>query len=116
MGKPVTLEMVSPSDGETHLSDGQTTAIYNLFRTLNPKEDGTLDAKYLSKKLAADKGSTSAVLMGEVDAFIKDKDGDGKVTFGEFLEQFRLHEDPGDAAEINKLAEEILRLWKAIET
>merc|ERR1712210_174242 len=34
MGKPVTLEMVSPSDGETHLSDGQTTAIYNLFRTL----------------------------------------------------------------------------------
>ena len=114
MGKPVTLEMVSPSDGETHLSDGQTTAIYNLFRTLNPKEDGTLDAKYLSKKLAADKGSTSAVLMGEVDAFIKDKDGDGKVTFGEFLEQFRMHEDPGDTDEINALTDEIKDLMSVI--
>ena len=110
MGKPITLELVSPSDGETHLSDGQTTAIYSLFRTLNTEGGGTLDAKYLSKKLAADKTSTTAVLMGELDAFINDKDGDGKVSFGEFLEQFRLHEDPGDAAEINKLTEEIQTL------
>ena len=116
MGKPNTLELVSPGDGETHLSDRQTTAIYSLFRTINIEGGGMIDAKFLSKKLAADKSSTSAVLMGELDAFIKDKDGDGKVTFGEFLEQFRLHEDPGDAAEINKLTEEILRLWKAIET
>ena len=115
MGKPITLELVSPSDGETHLSAGQTTAIYNLFRTLNTEGDGRLDTKYLSKKLAADKTSTSAVLIGELEAFIKDKDGDGTVSFGEFLEQFRQHEDPGDAAEINKLTEEIQTLWKSKE-
>merc|ERR1712018_72353 len=72
-GKTNTLELVSPADGETHLSHNQTTAIYSLFRTLD-KEGG----------------------RGELDAFIVDKDGDGKVSFGEFLEQFRMHEDPGN--------------------
>merc|ERR1719151_486746 len=105
MGKPNTLELVSPRDGETHLSDRQTTAI---------EGGGMIDAKFLSKKLAADKSSKAAVLMGELDAFIKDKDDDGKVSFGEFLEQFRMHEDPGDAAEIEELSEEIADLWKVI--
>ena len=67
-------------------------------------------AKYLSKKLAADKRSKAAVLTGELEAFFNDKDCDGNVSFGEFFEQFRLHEDPGDAAEINKLTEEIQTL------
>ena len=110
MGEPIRLELVSQSDGETHLSEGQATAIYNLFRTLDTEGSGTLDAKYLSKKLAADKTSKAAVLMGELEAFFNDKDGDGNVSFGEFFEQFRLHEDPGDAAEINKLTEEIQTL------
>ena len=114
MGKPNTLELVSPRDGETHLSDRQTTAIYSLFRTINIEGGGMIDAKFLSKKLAADKSSKAAVLMGELDAFIKDKDGDGKVTFGEFLEQFRMHEDPGDTDEINELTDEIKDLMSVI--
>merc|ERR1712037_884260 len=92
-GEPNTLELVSPCDGETHLSHRQTTAIYRLFRTLNSKGFEKLETKYLSKKLAADKSSKAAVLMSEVDAFNNDLDGDGQVTFGEFLEQFRMHED-----------------------
>jgi len=113
-GKTNTLELVSPSDGETHLSYNQTTAIYNLFRELNKDGGGMLDAKYLSKKLEADKSSKAAVLLGELDAFIVDKDGDGKVSFGEFLEQFRMHEDPGNTEEIEQLTEEIKELWAPI--
>ena len=52
--------------------------------------------------------------MSEVDAFNNDLDGDGQVTFGEFLEQFRMHEDAGDADEIDKLTEEINDLIKVI--
>ena len=105
---------MSPCDGETHLSHRQTTAIYRLFRTLNSKGFEKLETKYLSKKLAADKSSKAAVLMSEVDAFNNDLDGDGQVTFGEFLEQFRMHEDAGDADEIDKLTEEINDLIKVI--
>ena len=36
----------------------------------------------------------------------KDLNGDGAVTFGEFLEAFRTHEDPGNTEDINNLAEE----------
>ena len=106
---------MSPADGETHLSHNQTTAIYSLFRTLDREGGrGELDAKYLSKKLEADKSSKAAVLLGELDAFIVDKDGDGKVSFGEFLEQFRMHEDPGNTEEIEELTEEIKKLWEPI--
>ena len=37
------------------------------------------------------------MLLGKLNALTVDKDGDGDVSFGEFLEQFRLNEDPGDA-------------------
>ena len=45
-----------------------------------------------------------AVLRNELKAFVdekKDKHGDGVVTFGEFLEAFRVHEDPGNTEDIS---------------
>ena len=63
----------------------------------------------------ADNASKAAVLLGELNAFMADKDGDGHVSFGEFLEQFRLNEDPGDAEDINGLTEELKTLLEAKE-
>ena len=59
-----------------------------------------------------------AVLRNELKAFVdekKDKHGDGVVTFGEFLEAFRVHEDPGNTEDINKMTEEFKQLKAAQE-
>ena len=97
--------MVRPSDGETHLSSSQTTAIYNLFAVLDPKNTGKIPPA--TKDLVVKSASREAVLLTELIAFIDEgKDGDGEVSFGEFLEAFRNHEDPGNTEDINKLTEE----------
>ena len=68
-----------------------------LFETgLIPPETSALMAKNHTKE---------AVLLTELKASI---DCDGKVSFGEFLEGFRVHEDPGNAEDINKLTEEFM--------
>ena len=73
-----------------------------LFETgLIPPETSALMAKNHTKE---------AVLLTELKASI---DCDGKVSFGEFLEAFRVHEDPGNAEEINMLAEEFKILKSA---
>jgi len=110
-GEPITLELVSLSDGETYLSDGQTTAIYRLFSVLDPANTGKIDPEL--KNLVAENTSKASVLLGELNAYMEDKDESGDVSFGEFLEQFRLHEDPGDAEDIDKLTEEFKELLKA---
>jgi len=110
-GEPITLELVSLSDGETYLSDGQTTAIYRLFSVLDLANTGKIDPEL--KNLVAENTSKASVLLGELNAYMEDKDESGDVSFGEFLEQFRLHEDPGDAEDIDKLTEEFKELLKA---
>ena len=121
-GGETSLDLVSPSDGETHLSDAQTTAIYNLFSAFDPGNFGRIDPEY--KKLVDDyfipdkKGGNAAVLLNELKTYVDDKqdlDGNGEVSFGEFLEQFRVHEDPGDAEDINMLAEDLKIIIKAFE-
>jgi len=112
-GEPITLELVSLSDGETYLSDGQTTAIYRLFSVLDLANTGKIDPEL--KNLVAENTSKASVLLGELNAYMEDKDESGDVSFGEFLEQFRLHEDPGDAEDIDKLTEEFKELLKTKE-
>ena len=114
LGDPIELELVDQSDVETVLNEGQTTAIYTLFSLLDPANTGKIDPE-LIKTLAADNASKAAVLLGELKAFMADKDGDGDVSFGEFLEQFRLNEDPGNAEDINGLTEELKTLLEAKE-
>ena len=73
-----------------------------LFETgLIPPETSAFVAKNHTKE---------AVLLTELKASI---DCDGKVSFGEFLEAFCAHEDPGNAEEINMLAEEFKILKSA---
>ena len=102
------------TDAETVLNEGQTTAIYTLFSLLAPANTGKVDFE-LIKSLVADNASKAAVLLDELNAFMADKDVDGDVSFGEFLEQFRLNEDPGDEEDINSLTEEIKIILKARE-
>jgi len=112
-GEPITMELVSLSDGETYLSDGQVTAIYRLFSVLDSANTGKIDPEL--KNLVAENTSKASVLLGELNAYMEDKDESGDVSFGEFLEQFRLHEDPGDAEDIDKLTEEFKELLKTKE-
>ena len=110
-GTPIKLELFSPNSAETHLSYGQVTAIYRLFSVLDLANTGKIDPEL--KNLVAENTSKASVLLGELNAYMEDKDESGDVSFGEFLEQFRLHEDPGDAEDIDKLTEEFKELLKA---
>jgi len=108
-GEPTMLMLVAPSDAETHLSFAQTSAIYKLFAVLDPDNTGTIPEG--TQNLVVDSATKEAVLLNELKAFIDDKNdinGDGKVSFGEFLEAFCVHEDPGSAEDINKLTEEFM--------
>ena len=108
-GEPTQLMLVAPSDAETHLSFAQTSAIYKLFAVLDPDNTGTIPEG--TQNLVVDSATKEAVLLNELKAFIDDKNdinGDGKVSFGEFLEAFCVHEDPGNAEDINKLTEEFM--------
>ena len=83
--------------------------------TFRPARSGGYPGSHRRRKpTSAD--TKEAVLLTELKAFIdekRDKDGDGKVSFGEFQEAFRVHEDPGNAEEINMLAEEFKLLKSA---
>ena len=106
-GNATKLKLVKPSDGETHLSFSQTTAIYNLFAALDRENTGKIPSE--TKDLVVKSASREAVLLTELKAFIdekKDINGDGEVSFGEFLEAFRNQEDPGNTEDINKLTAE----------
>ena len=112
-GQSKKLMLVGPSEGETHLSLSQTTAIHALFAVLDPENTGIIPEG--TQNLVVDSATKEAVLLNELKAFIDDKNdinGDGKVSFGEFLEAFCVHEDPGSAEDINKLTEEF-KLLKA---
>jgi len=113
--KEFTLELVGHSDGETHLSDAQTSAIYNLFKVLDPDNTGAVKHDYMKLK-AAPKAGKAAVLLDELKSYLdekKDLDGDkANVSFGEFLEQFRNNEDPGNAKHIDELTAEVNKLIK----
>ena len=106
------LELLSPSDGETHLSRMQTTEIYKLFRVLagvlDSEKVGKLDPSSMS--LTADKESKAALLLSDLKALVADTDSSKDVSFGEFLEQFRVNETTGDSGDINKLTEEIKKI------
>jgi Ca2+-binding EF-hand superfamily protein len=113
-GKTFMLELKRPQDGEKQLTDCQMTAIVNLFSVLDPNGTGFIPPE--TSALVAKNHTKEAVLLTELKAFIdekRDKDGDGKVSFGEFQEAFRVHEDPGNAEEINMLAEEFKLLKSA---
>ena len=106
-GQSTKLMLVTPSGAETHLSFSQTSAIYNLFAVLDPENTGMIPEA--TQNLVVDSATKEAVLLNELKAFIdekKDINGDGELNFGEFLEAFCVHEDPGDAEDINKLTEE----------
>ena len=116
-GKEITLDLVAEGDGETHLSDKQTTAIYNLFAVLDPDNTGMIKKEY--KNLTGDKDGKAANLLLELKIFVDnkaDKNGDNEVSFGEFLEQFQGHENPGDTEDINKLTEEFKVLVEKTKT
>jgi hypothetical protein len=106
-GQPYMVGLGSPGDRDRVLTFSQTTAIYNLFSVLDSKNTGYIPPEI--QNLVVDSATKEAVLLTELKAFIdekKDIDGDGEVSFGEFLEAFRVHEDPGTTEHINELAEE----------
>merc|ERR1712179_587710 len=84
-GNATKLKLVEPSDGETHLSFSQTTAIYNLFAALDPENTGKIPSE--TKDLVVKSASREAVLLTKA--------------FG-----FRNQEDPGNTEDINKLTAE----------
>jgi len=108
-GEEIELPLVGVSDGETHLSDAQTTAIYNLFSVLDPDNTGTIKPEF-KKLVDENKAGKAAVLLDELKSYVDDKrdiDGNNEVSFGEFLEQFRGHENPGNTEHINDLTAEL---------
>jgi len=112
---PLTTTGAYPGDRERVLTFSQTTAIYNLFAVLDPDNTGYIPPE--TQNLVVDTATKEAVLLTELKAFIdekKDTNGDGEVSFGEFLEAFRVHEDPGTTEHINELAEEF-KLLKAAQ-
>merc|ERR1712179_519406 len=62
-GNATKLKLVKPSDGETHLSFSQTTAIYNLFAALDPENTGKIPSE--TKDLVVKSASREAVLLTE---------------------------------------------------
>jgi len=114
-GQPYMVGLGFPGDRERVLTFSQTTAIYNLFAVLDPDNTGYIPPE--TQNLVVDTATKEAVLLTELKAFIdekKDTNGDGEVSFGEFLEAFRVHEDPGTTEHINELAEEF-KLLKAAQ-
>ena len=106
-GQPYMVGLGSPYDREKVLTFSQTTAIYNLFAVLDPDDTGYIPPE--TQNLVVDSATKEAVLLTELKAFIdekKDIDGNGEVSFGEFLEAFRNQEDPGNTEDINKLTAE----------
>jgi len=102
-----TLPLVTPRDEERKLTESQITAIMNLFSVLDRNNTGYIPPETID--LVAENHTKRAVLLTELKAFIDEKNdinGDGQVSFGEFLEAFRVHEDPGNAEDINMLTEE----------
>ena len=90
-GEPTMLMLVAPSDAETHLSFAQTSAIYKLFAVLDPDNTGTIPEG--TQNLVVDSATKEAVLLNELKAFMDEKqdiNGDGEVSFGEFLETQRI--------------------------
>ena len=76
---------------ETHLSLSQTTAIYALFAVLDPENTGMIPEG--TQNLVVDSATKEAVLLNELKAFMDEKqdiNGDGEVSFGEFLETQRI--------------------------
>ena len=108
-GEEITLALVGTGDGETHLSYAQTTAIYNLFSVLDPDNTGTINPDYknlVDKAAYKNKAGKAALLLQELRSYVDNKrdiDGNNEVSFGEFLEQFRNHENPGNTEHINEL-------------
>ena len=83
--------LVGPSEGETHLSFSQTTAIYALFAVLDPENTGMIPEG--TQNLVVDSATKEAVLLNELKTFMDEKqdiNGDGEVSFGEFLETQRI--------------------------
>ena len=106
-GQPYMVGLGFPGDRERVLTFSQTTAIYNLFAVLDPDNTGYIPPE--TQNLVVDTATKEAVLLTELKAFIdekKDTNGDGEVSFGEFLEAFRNQEDPGNTEDINKLTAE----------
>jgi len=106
-GKPYMVALESPKDGKRELTESQVTAIEHLFSVLDPDNTGFIPPE--TRNLVAENYTKEAVLLTELKALIdekKDRDGDGKVSLDEFLAAFRVHEDPGNAEDINMLAEE----------
>ena len=108
-GDEIPLPLVGASDGETHLSDAQTTAIYNLFSALDPNNTGTIKPEYKTL-VDENKAGKAAVLLEELKSYMDNKrdiDGNNEVSFEEFLKQFRGHENPGNTEHINELTAEL---------
>ena len=106
-GQPYMVGLGFPGDRERVLTFSQTTAIYNLFAVLDPDNTGYIPPE--TQNLVVDTATKAAVLLTELKAFIDEKketNGDGEVSFGEFLEAFRNQEDPGNTEDINKLTAE----------
>ena len=106
-GQPYMVGLGFPGDRERVLTFSQTTAIYNLFAVLDPDNTGYIPPE--TQNLVVDTATKEAALLTELKAFIDEKketNGDGEVSFGEFLEAFRNQEDPGNTEDINKLTAE----------
>jgi len=110
-GEPIKLGLFGPNAYEAVLSSEETLAIYRLFAAMDTAGTGKLDHESL-KSLVVNPTEEAAELLNEVDSFMEDTDNSGDVSFVEFLEQFRLHEDTPSAEEIDKLAAEFRELLK----
>jgi len=110
-GEPIKLGLFGPNAYEAVLSSEETLAIYRLFAAMDTAGTGKLDHESL-KSLVVNPTEEAAELLNEIDSFMEDTDNSGDVSFVEFLEQFRLHEDTPSAEEIDKLAAEFRELLK----
>jgi len=110
-GEPIKLGLFGPNAYEAVLSTEETLAIYRLFTAMDTAGTGKLDHESL-KSLVVNPTEEAAELLNEIDSFMEDTDNSGDVSFVEFLEQFRLHEDTPSAEEIDKLADEFRELLK----
>ena len=75
---------------------------------LDPDNTGTIPEG--TQNLVVDSATKEAVLLNQLKTFMDEKkdinNGDGKVSFSEFLEAFCVHKDRGNTEDINKLTEE----------
>ena len=77
-GQSKKLMLVGPSEGETHLSFSQTTAIYALFAVLDPENTGMIPEG--TQNLVVDSATKEAVLLNELKTF--------SCKFGQYMAQF----------------------------